>query len=97
VVIPAHLSLPSVSSAAARFPSFLYPGQGRKALVSHPHVKGPLDMLRDWLLTLLVLSPTFLALVIVLFVLLKRVARHQPIRSTGVDHSHHIPDLNQDR
>jgi hypothetical protein len=45
-------------------------------------------MLRDWLLTLFVLSPTFLALLIVLFVLLKRVARHQPIRSPIVDHSH---------
>lgn len=45
-------------------------------------------MLRDWLITLVVLSPTFLALLIVLFVLLGRVARHQPVRSTSVDHSH---------
>ena len=42
-------------------------------------------MLRDWILTLLVLSPTFLALVIVLFALLTRVARHEPVRSTMVD------------
>jgi hypothetical protein len=46
-------------------------------------------MLRDWLLTLLVLSPTFLALLIVLFALLKRVARHEPVRSTIVDQPHH--------
>jgi hypothetical protein len=46
-------------------------------------------MLRDWLLTLFVLSPTFLALGIVLFVLLKRVARHQPIPSTVVERSRH--------
>jgi hypothetical protein len=39
-------------------------------------------MLRDWLLTLFVLSPTFLALGIVLLVVLRRVARHEPIRST---------------
>lgn len=44
-------------------------------------------MLRDWLLTLFVLSPLFLALVIVLLVLLGRIARHQPLRSTVVDHS----------
>lgn len=44
-------------------------------------------MLRDWMLTLFVLSPTFLALAIVLFILLKRVARHQSLRSTGVDRS----------
>ena len=41
-------------------------------------------MLRDWLITLAVLSPTFLALLIILFVLLGRVVRHQPIRSTVV-------------
>jgi hypothetical protein len=46
-------------------------------------------MLRDWLLTLLVLSPTFLALVIVFFALLKRVARHEPVRSTTVDQPLH--------
>jgi hypothetical protein len=46
-------------------------------------------MLRDWLLTLLVLSPTFLALLIVLFALLKRVARHEPVRSTIVDQPRH--------
>jgi hypothetical protein len=34
-------------------------------------------MLRDWLLALLVLSPTFLALLIVLFALLGRVVRHE--------------------
>lgn len=44
-------------------------------------------MLRDWLLTLFVLSPTFLALAIVLFAVLRRVARHQPVRSTGGDRS----------
>jgi hypothetical protein len=46
-------------------------------------------MFRDWLLTLLVLSPTFLALVIVFFALLKRVARHEPGRSTTANQPHH--------
>ena len=44
-------------------------------------------MLRDWLLTLFVLSPAFLAVAIVLFALLKRVARHEPVRVTVAEHS----------
>ena len=42
-------------------------------------------MLRDWILTLIVLSPTFLALGIVLFVLLRRVVRHEPLRSVATE------------
>ena len=46
-------------------------------------------MLRDWLITLFVLSPTFLALLIVLFVVLKRIARHQPVQASVIDDAHH--------
>ena len=45
-------------------------------------------MFRDWVLTLLVLSPTFLALLIVLFALLGRVARHEPPRAALIDQAH---------
>ena len=46
-------------------------------------------MLRDWVLTLLVLAPTFLALLIVLVALVGRVARHEPVRSTVAEQPHH--------
>jgi hypothetical protein len=45
-------------------------------------------MVRDWVLTLLVLSPMLLALAIVLFALLGRVARHEPARAAGVEQPH---------
>jgi hypothetical protein len=41
-------------------------------------------MLRDWLITLAVLSPTFLAVAILVFVVLGRIARHKPIRATSI-------------
>jgi hypothetical protein len=46
-------------------------------------------MLRDWLLTLFVLSPAFLAVSIVLLVLLGRVARHEPAHSVVIARPHH--------
>lgn len=46
-------------------------------------------MLGDWFLTLLVLSPAFLALLLVLFVLVGRISRHERMHPMLVDRLHH--------